>query len=57
MQLYYNPASAPCRAVMLLIHALNLTPEMKLIDMEKGDHMTPEYLKVRVDLFFQDFIL
>lgn len=48
MQLYYHPASPPSRAVLLLCQALNLQPELKVIDSSKGDNVTPEYLKVKL---------
>lgn len=45
--LYYVPGSAPCRAVLLTAKALNLDLELKLIDLHHGEHLKPDYLKVR----------
>lgn len=47
MDLYYVPGSAPCRAVLLTARALNLNLNLKLVDLHHGDHLKPEFLKVR----------
>nr|AVZ44716.1 glutathione S-transferase 1 [Grapholita molesta]UYI58584.1 glutathione S-transferase 13 [Grapholita molesta]WDQ36037.1 glutathione S-transferase 1 [Grapholitha molesta] len=44
--LYYVPGSAPCRAVLLAAKALNVTLNLKLVDLHKGEHLKPEYLKI-----------
>ncbi|XP_026759797.1 glutathione S-transferase 1-1-like [Galleria mellonella] len=46
IDLYLNPGSAPCRAVLLTVRALNLDVNQKLTDLMKGEHLTPEYLKI-----------
>ena len=47
IDLYYVPGSAPCRAVLLTAKALNLNLNLKLVDLHHGEHLKPEYLKVR----------
>ena len=46
VDLYYMPGSAPCRSVRLTARALGLKLNLKQTDLMKGEHMTPEYLKV-----------
>ncbi|CAG2113887.1 unnamed protein product, partial [Medioppia subpectinata] len=38
--------SPPCRAVLMTAKHLNIDVNIKNIDMAKGEHMTPEYLKL-----------
>ncbi|XP_012251097.1 glutathione S-transferase 1-1-like [Athalia rosae] len=45
IDLYHYPASAPCRATRLTAAALGLDLNLKLVDLSKGEHLTPEYLK------------
>lgn len=47
IDLYYVPGSAPCRAVLLTAKALNLNLNLKLVDLHHGEHLKPEYIKVR----------
>ncbi|CAB3370882.1 Hypothetical predicted protein [Cloeon dipterum] len=44
--LYYDKRSAPCRTVLLTAAALNIKVELKEINIQKGEHMTPEFLKI-----------
>ena len=44
--LYGNPKSPPCRTVTLIMDKLDLKYEYKILEMYKGDHLTPEYLKL-----------
>lgn len=44
--LYYTPASPPCRAVMLAAEAIGVTLNYKIVDTSEGEHMTPEYEQV-----------
>lgn len=44
--LYYHPFSPPVRSVLLLIKALNLDIDLKLVDLIKRENRLPEYLKV-----------
>lgn len=43
---YYIPGSAPCRAVLLAAKALNVELNLKYTDLMKGEHLTPEFVKV-----------
>ncbi|KAK6628457.1 Glutathione S-transferase 1, isoform D [Polyplax serrata] len=43
---YYVPGSSPCRAVLLTAKALGLEMNLKITDLMKGEHMTPEFLKM-----------
>jgi glutathione S-transferase len=45
--LYYVPGSSPCRGVLLVAKALNVNLNLKLVDLHHGEHLKPEYLKVR----------
>uniref|UniRef100_A0A8D8XA30 Glutathione S-transferase 1, isoform D n=1 Tax=Cacopsylla melanoneura TaxID=428564 RepID=A0A8D8XA30_9HEMI len=38
--------SPPCRAVLLLMAAINLTPNMKEIDLMAGDHTKPDFTQL-----------
>lgn len=44
--LYYMAGSPPANAVLLLIKHLGLDVEVKVIDFLKGEHKTPEFLKL-----------
>ena len=46
LDFYYLPASAPCRAVMLAANAIGVQLNLKYVDMLKGEHLTPEFIKV-----------
>ena len=46
IDLYVMNLSPPCRAVLMAVKQLNLTVNIKQIDLRKGEHLTPEYLKV-----------
>lgn len=46
LDLYYVPGSPPCRTVLLAAKALNLNLNLKLVDLQHGEHLKPEYLKV-----------
>ncbi|KAE8572972.1 glutathione S-transferase 1 [Halyomorpha halys] len=43
---YYIPGSAPCRNVLLAARAVGVDLNLKLTDLMKGEHMTPEFLKL-----------
>lgn len=49
LDLYYLPASAPCRAVMLTAEAIGLTLNYKTLNLPAGEHCTPEYEQVRIE--------
>lgn len=44
--LYYLSGSTPVRSVYLVARALNIELERRYLDLFKGEHMTPEFLKV-----------
>ncbi|CAG2171673.1 unnamed protein product, partial [Oppiella nova] len=46
IDLYVMNLSPPCRAVLMAVKQLNLTVNIKQIDLRKGEHLTPEYLKI-----------
>ncbi|XP_071443786.1 glutathione S-transferase 1-like [Hetaerina americana] len=46
LDLYYLNDSAPVRAVLLAGRALGLEFNLKLVDLLKQEHMSPEYLKL-----------
>ncbi|OAD57706.1 Glutathione S-transferase 1, isoform D [Eufriesea mexicana] len=43
---YQLPGSAPCRGVALAAAALGVKMNFKEVDLMKGEHMKPEYLKM-----------
>nr|XP_023020999.1 glutathione S-transferase 1-like [Leptinotarsa decemlineata] len=43
---YYVPGSAPCRNVLLAAKAIGVELNLKLTDLMKGDHLTPEFIKI-----------
>lgn len=47
LDLYYVPGSAPCRTVLLAAKALGVEVNLKYLDLMKGEHLTPEFVKVR----------
>ncbi|CAG2066523.1 unnamed protein product [Timema podura] len=47
IDLYYLPASAPCRSIMLLAKAIGVELNLKKTVLTNGDHLKPEFLKVR----------
>jgi glutathione S-transferase len=46
MRLYYHPLSSNSRRVLLTAHQLRLDLELALVDLAKGEHKTPEYLRL-----------
>jgi len=43
---YYHHDSSPSRTVQTFLHLTNIIYEPKLINLLKGDHITPEFLKI-----------
>ncbi|BES94430.1 unnamed protein product [Nesidiocoris tenuis] len=43
---YYTPGSAPCRNVLLAAKAIGLDLNLKFLDLMKGEHLTPEFIKI-----------
>lgn len=52
IDLYQLPGSSPCRTVRLVAAALGVKLNLKPCDLMKGEHLKPEYLKVRKKLLF-----
>jgi hypothetical protein len=48
IDLYYLPLSSPCRSVLLTANAVGVQLNLKYLDLFKGEHLTPEFLKVCV---------
>ncbi|XP_063370877.1 glutathione S-transferase 1-like [Cydia amplana] len=46
MDLYYTPGSAPCRVVLLVAAALDIQLNLKELNLQAGEHMTTEFLKL-----------
>lgn len=46
VKLYYAPASPPSRMVRIAAKALEVELDLQLVDMSKGEHLTPDFLKV-----------
>lgn len=46
--LYYLNGSPPVRSVFLVARALNIELDRRYLDLFKGEHMTPEFLKVYI---------
>lgn len=43
---YYTPMSPPSRTILVVAKALGIELELKEVDLLKGEHLTPEFLKV-----------
>lgn len=46
LKLYMYESSLPARSVLMTAAALGIKLEKKIVDMMKGEHTTPEFLKV-----------
>jgi len=46
IDIYGMPLSAPCRIVQMTAECLGVEYNFKLTDLMKGEHMTPEFLKM-----------
>ncbi|XP_053680492.1 glutathione S-transferase 1-1-like [Anopheles nili] len=46
MDFYHLPLSAPCQSVRLVAKALGLHLNLKEVDLSKGEHLKPEFLKI-----------
>uniref|UniRef100_A0A182PZ69 glutathione transferase n=1 Tax=Anopheles epiroticus TaxID=199890 RepID=A0A182PZ69_9DIPT len=62
MDFYYLPLSAPCQSIRLLAKALGVHLNLKELDLLKGEHMKPEFLKINPQhtiptLVDNDFVL
>lgn len=52
IDLYYLPPSPPSRAVILLAKALGIHLNLKVIDVSKGEQLSPEFIKVTFHIYF-----
>lgn len=43
---YYLPPSPPCRSVLLLAKAIGVHLNLKTVNVLKGEHLKPEFLKI-----------
>lgn len=55
LKVYYTALSPPSRAVLIAVKALELDVEYINVDLMKGEHLDPEYLKVSEPLKFPQF--
>lgn len=46
IDLYYVPGSSPCRSVLLTAKALGLELNLKLTNLQTGDHLKPDFIKI-----------
>uniref|UniRef100_A0A1I8PRH8 Glutathione S-transferase 1-1 n=1 Tax=Stomoxys calcitrans TaxID=35570 RepID=A0A1I8PRH8_STOCA len=46
MDFYYMAESAPCRSILMTAKALNISLNKKILDLSKGEHLKPEFLKI-----------
>jgi len=46
IDLYYLPGSAPCRAVQMVAKALGVELNLKLVNLQAGEHLKPEFVKL-----------
>ncbi|KAF5279673.1 hypothetical protein FQR65_LT15308, partial [Abscondita terminalis] len=46
LDLYYLPGSAPCRGALLAAKAVGVELNLKVLDLMKGEQLTPEFLKI-----------
>ena len=46
MRLYYHPRSSNSRRVLLTAHYLGLNLELAMVDLSRGEHKTPEFLRL-----------
>ncbi|XP_065366161.1 glutathione S-transferase 1-1-like [Calliphora vicina] len=46
MDFYYLPGSAPCRSIIMLAKTLGIKLNKKLLNLQAGEHLKPEFLKI-----------
>jgi glutathione S-transferase len=46
MRLYYHPLSSNSRRALLTAHHLGLDVELVVVDLSRGEHKTPDYLRL-----------
>lgn len=47
LDFYYVPGSGPCRAVLMTAKALGVELNLKHTSLKDGEHLKPEFVKVR----------
>lgn len=47
---YHMPIGSPCRAVLLTASTVGVELNLKFLDLFKGQHLTPEFLKVKLKI-------
>ena len=50
--MYGIEVSPPVRAAMVVCKALGVEFEFRIVDLLAGDHLKPEFLKVKLKLFY-----
>ncbi|XP_004523111.1 glutathione S-transferase 1-1 [Ceratitis capitata] len=46
MDFYFHIVSAPCRSILMLAKALGIELNRKTLNLEVGEHLTPQFLKL-----------
>lgn len=54
IDLYHISGSGPCRAVRLAAAAIGVDLNLKVCDLMKGEHLKPEFVKVKLNNFICD---
>lgn len=49
IDLYCLTGSPPCAAVLLTANIIGIDVNIKNVDLQKGEHLTPEFLKVTIN--------
>lgn len=49
IDLYYAPASAPCRAVQMGAEAVGVTLNLKVLDLLNKEQLKPNFVKVFIN--------
>lgn len=57
LDLYYVPRSPACYTVQMVAKAVNVELNLKELDLTKGEHLTPEFLKVLDTVVIRIFFL
>lgn len=51
IDLYYMPASAPCRSIIMLAKELGVELNLKYLDLMAKQQLEPEFVKVKIISF------
>lgn len=52
IDLYYRPGIAECHAIQMTAKTIGVDLNLKLVNLEAGEHMTPEFLRVSILIKF-----